>query len=863
MKHIEPQNYIASITNTRFAKIMDGLCKLALPAISCAGAFGCGSSSWDEYPTDTIAQAWASGGSDVLVNNPTADMAGFGHTTQSETSVVAVGTTVCVAWNDTGDFNSGTGFGFSDDGGKTFTDGGGFPPGPGDGVHRDLSEADPSLAYSVRDSAFYYASLSFWWGMALWRSNNGCRTFQYVAPLRSDFPDKELIAIDNTPTSPFFGRIHIGWLNDSLTNDKMVAAFSDDGGASWSSFAPMPGSGTLAQGMYPAIAPNGHVYMAVVNQAANVGGLQDQFIFKSTNGGVSWTKMANIASGQLRSENAASSAACGRQALNGNIRNMSLPQIKITVDTAAPAGYAIHAIYAYDSDGAGPDNSNVFHRRSVDGAASWSAEAKLNDDTTTTDQFFPALGVSATGMLVASWYDRRLDPNNLAFDRYATFSTNRGLSWRPNRRISDVSSPVAQTNPNFDSEVGRCYHGDYDEIAVTGTLAHVVWSDDRNLTETGPNPDVFHDKFVLDPNSVDVDADGIADLVLTGAAWNTIPVAFGLSGGGYFETNRAMSAGSANIPGFATQSGAKPVAGDFNGDGRSDFALIGGVGWASIPVAFSNGNGSFLGTNGPMTPGTDNTPGHAAASGAKPVSGDFNRDGRTDIALVGGTGWASIPVAFSNGDGTFRGTNGGLSGSPGFPGHATVSGAKPVSGDFNGDGFGDIALIGGAGWASIPVAFSNGDGTFRATNLGMLSGTANIPGHATASGAKPVSGDFNGDGRSDIALTGGIGWASIPVAFSNGNGEFRGTNLGMTPGTENIPGHATASGAKPVPGDFNGDGLADIALTGGTGWASMPVAYSKGDGTFRGANDGVAPFGGNFPGYATHSGAKPVTLTGQ
>ena len=43
---------------------------------------------------------------------------------------------------------------------------------------------------------------------------------------------------------------------------------------------------------------------------------------------------------------------CGRQALNGDIRNLSSPQIAIHKDATASAGYVIHAIYPYDSDGA-------------------------------------------------------------------------------------------------------------------------------------------------------------------------------------------------------------------------------------------------------------------------------------------------------------------------------------------------------------------------------------------------------------------------------------------------------------------------------------------------------------------------------
>jgi len=434
-------------------------------------------------------------GKDILVNDPAQDMGG---TTQSETSIAIRGGAVCAAWNDAGTgLLSGTGnglsgFGFSRNHGRTWTDGGSFPVGPG----FDQDFGDPSLAYGMRDRTFYYAALSTQ-GLSLWRSTDRCKSFSYRSVIHFGFDDKELMAIDNNHRSPFYGRIYVGWTNFGLGNDLNQTTFSDDGGNTWSDPVSLPGSGFNGQGMWPAVAPNGDVYFALLNRSFTIGGFQDQWIYKSIDGGTSWTQMTDIATAQLRPENVASTMSCFRQALNGDIRNLSSPQIAVHPDRQASVGYVIHAVYPYDSDGAGPDESNVFYRRSTDGALTWSPEMQLNDDVTTTDQWYPAIAVNERGVVVVSWYDRRLDPaNNLIFDRFAVVSKDGGLNFGPNIRISDVSSPVSQNNPHFDG-LARCYHGDYDQVAIDNGDAHIIWSDDRRVLGTGPDPDIYYDRLSL------------------------------------------------------------------------------------------------------------------------------------------------------------------------------------------------------------------------------------------------------------------------------------------------------------------------------------------------------------------------------
>ncbi len=324
----------------------------------------------------------------------------------------------------------------------------------------------------------------------------------------------------------------------------------------------------------------------------------------------------------------------------------------------------------------------------------------------------------------------------------------------------------------------------------------------------------------------DFNGDGRADIALSGVTgWQSVPVAFSNGDGTFTVTND----GASDFAGWAQEPNVKVLVGDFNGDGRADIALTGVTGWQSVPVAFSNGDGTFTVTND-----SSRFAGWASSAGANVLVGDFNGDGRADIALTGATEFPeTIPVVFSNGDGTFTIAN---QGAPGLAGWAQEPNVKVLVGDFNGDGRTDIALTGEAGWQSIPVAFSNGDGTWTITNQAA-------PGFAVFAqepNVKVLVGDFNGDGRTDIALTGGAGWQSIPVAFSNGDGTWTITN-------QAAPGFAVFAqepNVKVLVGDFNGDGRTDIALTGGAGWQSIPVAFSNGDGTFTVTNDSASDFAG-------------------
>jgi hypothetical protein len=195
------------------------------------------------------------------------------------------------------------------------------------------------------------------------------------------------------------------------------------------------------------------------------------------------------------------------------------------------------------------------------------------------------------------------------------------------------------------------------------------------------------------------------------------------------------------------------VTGDFNGDGRADLALAG-----SDPTSGQNEEvevflGQVDGTFQAMTP--------IDLGGLNPftlVTGDFNGDGRADLALAGydsASGRNEVEVLLGRGDGTFQVMTPIDLGS--------LNPSTMVTGDFNGDGWADLAVVGfdrSSGHSDGEVLLGRGDGTFQA----MVADTLSDLDQFTV-----VAGDFNGDGSTDLASADPGG---LLVEINQGNGRF-------------------------------------------------------------------------------------------
>ena len=202
--------------------------------------------------------------------------------------------------------------------------------------------------------------------------------------------------------------------------------------------------------------------------------------------------------------------------------------------------------------------------------------------------------------------------------------------------------------------------------------------------------------------------------------------------------------------------------GDMTGDAQADYALFRpstGVNWVLDSKTGSNSAYRF------------------GATGDAPVPGDYDRDGKTDIAVFRGGTW----YVLRSSDLSYFAASFGLAGD------------KPTQGDFDGDGHCDLAVFRpSSGVWYILSSLSNGATSFQ---LGSEED-------------KPVQADYDGDGICDVAV----------FRPSNGVWYILQSKFGLT---TRQWGFATV---RPVPADFDGDGRADIAYwsdSTGTGhWSS-------------------------------------------
>jgi hypothetical protein len=241
------------------------------------------------------------------------------------------------------------------------------------------------------------------------------------------------------------------------------------------------------------------------------------------------------------------------------------------------------------------------------------------------------------------------------------------------------------------------------------------------------------------------------------------------------------------------------IAADFNGDGRADLAGAG----INVRVSLNNGDGTFR-------PYVEYPAGGFTQDVA---AGDLNGDGRADLVVTNDSEQTSLTVLLGNGDGTF--------GAPvGFPNVTGYDGPSVTLADFDRDGRLDAVVA--HQFACFSAGCTVGDSLTLWRGIG--DGSFQAPQQLTVGFApyKVNAADLNNDGNLDLGVAGGDG--GVYILLGAGDGTFR-----QMPDVSVVPGVDNTDLAF---GEFNGDGIADIAIAADADHRTV-VVVGNGDGTFR------------------------------
>ncbi len=297
-------------------------------------------------------------------------------------------------------------------------------------------------------------------GLLAIRSTDGGHTWRdssfFINGDTAAFEDKEMLTVDNTD-SPYSGTSYCVWTRffgypgaDS-THIAIVRRRPD--GLSPPLYVSQTSSNQWAN---VTVGAEGEVYVSWVSYA------YEALMFASSmDGARTFSREQSIAEPLFTSAD-----------INGEILIFSYGAMAVD-QTDGPYRGRLYLVYT----DATPDfaETDVWLIYSDDHGENWSPRQRMDDEQETypVDQFHPWITVDPMGRVWVVFYDRRNDPDNYLMDVYFTASTDGGQTWRPNDRITTVSSDP-QAGP------GRAgLLGEYIGLCASAYRAHVVWTDTR------------------------------------------------------------------------------------------------------------------------------------------------------------------------------------------------------------------------------------------------------------------------------------------------------------------------------------------------------------------------------------------------
>ncbi len=440
----------------------------------------------------------------VRVNNPANDTHQTDQTTQSETSVAVSGSNVAVGYNSSQHgllfLTAGadlSGYGYSTDGGQTFSDGGVLPNAPG-----NVNLGDPWLA-SDSSGAMYYSTLTIdaatgFLLVGVSRSTDGGKTWSAAASIPAPSgqlfysADKDALTtgagngnlydvwddFSVDPTFNVFSGLPVAHSTDggqtwTITYASKVPLFSSTGGCSFSQYIgaqPLVTGGTLydAAELISVTDPNCTGAPVMFSEA----------VFASKDGGATWS------AGSVIPITSSTPNGFGVFPLGPAMfmRNLEFPTL---------ASFKGNVYMAWNDGGDGSGHSHI-RLAQLDGSGIAKGIAFITSGTN--DEAQPAM--SGDSDLHIAYYQISTDASgNGQLDVFVSNSNN-GNSFKT-QRVTSQSFPGVFTFPQFDPIIAFTYMGDYIANVSDGSHQYMAWGDNRDIVTNFLWPSGRHDPDVF------------------------------------------------------------------------------------------------------------------------------------------------------------------------------------------------------------------------------------------------------------------------------------------------------------------------------------------------------------------------------
>lgn len=374
------------------------------------------------------------------------------------------------------------------DGGQSWHDSGVLP-----GFQNYSLTSDISIAFSSSGVAYavVLAENGKHSGVFVSRSTNGGKTFSAPTTVFLDtsgatFSDKPWITVDRSGTVTD-GTVYVAWnLDGNSYRDVdagapqhpvkqqvptsqptgLVVSHSTDGGLTFSTpvvVNPFDNK-EFPLGAIPQVGPDGTLSVVYAGISNNTGLVNQLNMVQSTDGGITFGLPKVIIPKVVGLPN---------HLPPGNFRNLSLPSFAVSREDGSMV-----VVWADERSG----DADVLASTSMDGGATWSVPVRVNHDRVgdRKDQFQPVIAVAPNGTYTCAWFDRRYDPQNRLIDEEIAQSTNDGLLFGRNIRVTKHSWNPAIDAPRPEGKASNTFIGDYQALAVDNHTVHPLWNDTQN-----------------------------------------------------------------------------------------------------------------------------------------------------------------------------------------------------------------------------------------------------------------------------------------------------------------------------------------------------------------------------------------------